>query len=95
MSSKKLKERIRKLQEKVLNKNEKQTVPEASFGLKIVSDLIAGLIVGGFCGYILDKMLNISPLFLIIGLILGFGLGFYIFYKELMRSLKNKRNKDA
>lgn len=95
MSSKKLKERIRKLQEKVLNKDQKQVVPETSFGLKVVSDLIAGLIVGGFCGYILDRILNISPLFLIIGLILGFGLGFYIFYRELMRSFKNKKDKNA
>lgn len=42
---------------------------------RVLVDMIAGLLVGGFLGYGLDRWLGWTPYSLIVGLIVGFGAG--------------------
>ncbi len=42
---------------------------------RILVDMIAGLLVGGFLGYWLDRWWGSAPYSLIVGLIVGFGAG--------------------
>ena len=42
---------------------------------RILVDMIAGLLVGGFLGYWLDRWLGWAPYALVTGLIVGFGAG--------------------
>jgi ATP synthase protein I len=46
-----------------------------SKGYRIMSEFVAGVIVGGFIGYGIDYVVGTLPLFLIIFLLLGFGAG--------------------
>lgn len=43
----------------------------------IVSQLAGSILIGIFSGRYLDKLLNISPLFLIIGVLAGLATGIY------------------
>ncbi|WP_411816291.1 AtpZ/AtpI family protein [Hyphococcus sp. DH-69] len=52
--------------------------------LRVSSDLLAGLIVGGFLGWGLDYWLGTSPWLLLLGLGLGFAAGL----RNMMRTLK-------
>ena len=42
---------------------------------RVLVDMIAGLLVGGFLGYWLDRWLGWTPYALVIGLVLGFVAG--------------------
>ncbi len=42
---------------------------------RVLVDMIAGLLVGGFLGYWLDRWWGSAPYSLIVGLIVGFGAG--------------------
>jgi ATP synthase protein I len=42
---------------------------------RVLVDMIAGLLVGGFIGYWLDRWLSWTPYSLIVGLIVGFAAG--------------------
>ncbi len=42
---------------------------------RVLVDMIAGLLVGGFLGYWLDRWLGWTPYSLIVGLIVGFSAG--------------------
>lgn len=42
---------------------------------RVLVDMIAGLLVGGFLGYWLDRWLGWQPYSLIVGLLVGFGAG--------------------
>lgn len=53
--------------------------------LRVSSDLLAGLIVGGFLGWGLDYWLGTSPWLLLLGLGLGFAAGL----RNMMRTLQN------
>lgn len=65
----------------------KKTPPiSSSSGFALVADLISGVAVGAFLGYIIDQKLNTLPLFLLICIFLGTVGGFYVFYKQLSRS---------
>jgi len=44
-------------------------------GLRLSSELVAGVLVGGGIGWLLDKWLGISPWGLIVFLLLGFTAG--------------------
>ena len=44
-------------------------------GLRLSSELVAGVLVGGGIGWLLDKWLGISPWGLILFLLLGFTAG--------------------
>jgi len=42
---------------------------------RVLVDMIAGLLVGGFIGYWLDRWLGWAPYSLIVGLLVGFAAG--------------------
>ena len=44
-------------------------------GLRLSSELVAGVLVGGLIGWLLDRWLGISPWALIVFLLLGFAAG--------------------
>ena len=48
-----------------------------AIGSAILSQIVGGPLIGLFLGKWLDKFASTSPLFLIIGLLLGLGAGFY------------------
>lgn len=49
--------------------------------LRASTDLVAGLVVGGFLGYVLDQWLNTKPWFMIIMFFIGFIAGFVNIYR--------------
>jgi ATP synthase protein I len=48
-----------------------------SLGLRVVAELVAGIVVGGGIGYLLDKWLSTTPFLLIAFLLLGTAGGFW------------------
>ncbi|MFQ3307556.1 MAG: F0F1-type ATP synthase assembly protein I [Candidatus Midichloriaceae bacterium] len=78
------KEKIRKLREQLLHESgskQKKTKNNSTFF--IIVDILVGMIVGGFVGYICDFYLNTLPIFLFICSVLGFFSGFLNVYKNL------------
>lgn len=57
----------------------------ASDGWRAISDLVAGIAVGGFLGYHADEWLQSRPLFLIAGVLLGMAGGIMNIYRASMR----------
>lgn len=53
----------------------------ARAGLRAATDLVAGVAVGAFLGYLLDDWLNTKPLFMIVMFFLGFIAGFMNIYR--------------
>ena len=59
-----------------------QIIPDgARAGLRAATDLVAGVAVGAFLGYLLDDWLNTKPLFMIVMFFLGFIAGFVNIYR--------------
>lgn len=56
--------------------------------MRVSSELIAGVIVGGALGYGLDAWLETKPWFLLAGIFVGFAAG----VRNLMRALKEDNN---
>lgn len=56
---------------------------DTSIAYRIIIDLIAGLVVGGFLGYMLDTYVHTKPFGMVIGLLLGAIGGFYTVYKSI------------
>ena len=54
-----------------------EPTPESALGKgwRLVSELVAGLLVAGALGVGLDRLVGTSPLFLLIGIALGFAAG--------------------
>ena len=48
-----------------------------SLGFRVVTELVAGIVVGGGIGWLLDKWLSTSPFLLILFLLLGTAGGFW------------------
>lgn len=84
MSEKKLKDRIEEAEQK-FRKEKSIGNPDSSLGGRLIIDLIAGIIVGGFLGYILDNYFGTLPLFAILLLVFGSFGGLYSFYKDMNR----------
>lgn len=70
------------------NKDLKNGIKYASLGIEFAS-MILGL---GLVGYYIDKKLNSSPLFLIIGIFFGFISGIYRLYR--ISKIISKNDKD-
>lgn len=51
----------------------------------VAVELGAGVLVGGFCGYYLDKVLATEPIFFIVCLLFGSAAGFYNVYRQATR----------
>ena len=60
--------------------------------LNIVYSFFGGIILFGYLGHVLDEKWNQRSLFLIIGVFLGFALGFYRMLK-LIGELERKKKK--
>ena len=53
-----------------------------------IGGYVAVCIVGGLAaGWLIDRVLGTGPLFLITGVVLGFGLSFYLVYRIAMGEL--------
>ena len=48
---------------------------QTSVAYRVLADMIAGLLVGGFLGYWIDRWLGWAPYVLVAGLVLGFAAG--------------------
>ena len=65
---------------------------------RMISELVAGIVVGGFLGYHADNWLQTRPFLLIAGLLLGMAGGIMNIYKASMRESKRaeaESHKDA
>ncbi len=59
----------------------------------VIGTLLSGPVVWGLAGAFLDRQLDSDPLYLALGLILGFGLSMYIVYLRFGReSTKSKQS---
>lgn len=56
----------------------------AGAALRVATDLVAALAVGGFMGYWLDEWLGTRPLFMVVLFFLGFAAGFLNIYRAQM-----------
>lgn len=86
MPEKSLEKRIKTAKNKI--KKGKKSRVDSSSGFALVADLISGVAVGSFLGYIVDQKLETLPLFLILFIFLGTIGGFYVFFKQISGSDK-------
>ncbi|MBM3636019.1 MAG: AtpZ/AtpI family protein [Alphaproteobacteria bacterium] len=54
-----------------------ETGKAMALGFRALSELIAGVAVGGFIGWQIDRWSGLSPIFLLVFLMLGFAAGFW------------------
>ncbi len=66
-------------------KKEKRPYQAMAIYTAILSQLVGSILIGIFLGLWLDKEMDTAPLFLIIGLFLGLGIGIY----AMMRSVRH------
>jgi len=59
--------------------------------INLVYVLLASIVMFGVIGWFGDKYLHSKPIFFVLGLFLGFGIGFYSFFKSL-KQLENHKN---
>jgi ATP synthase protein I len=88
-------DKLKELEQKISEFKKHDAKPEfnqrdknSSLGMRVVTDLVSGLLVGGVIGYFLDKAFNSSPLFLVIFLIIGMAAGFMNLYRSLEKDDK-------
>ena len=56
------------------------------FALRIATELVAALVVGGVIGYLLDQWLGTTPWLMLVFFLLGAVAGFMNVYRVMMRS---------
>lgn len=61
-------------------------------GLRAGSELVAGVIVGGGIGYLIDRQVGTSPLFLIVMMMFGMAAGFWNVYRLAARRTTSGRD---
>jgi ATP synthase protein I len=64
-------------------------------GFRVVSELVAGVLVGGGMGWAIDRLLGTSPFALLIMLFVGMGAGFWNVYRIAARPTGNGTPKDG
>jgi ATP synthase protein I len=84
-SSEHLKQRLRELEQKLEHGSDKrETMSDEERGrrgsalgkaFRLSTELVAGVFVGGFIGWLLDRWLGTLPLFLVVFLLLGIAAG--------------------
>lgn len=72
-------------------KDDDRTSLYQTFGLflGLGTQLVILVILGAFGGDFLDRKFGLSPLFLLVGIILGFGVGMYTLY-QVLKSRKSR-----
>lgn len=90
-----LKERLRKLERKLAAEDTgRESMTEEERGrrssalgkaLRLSTELVAGVFVGGFFGWLLDRWLKTLPLFLVVFLLLGIAAGLLNAVREARR----------
>lgn len=65
-----------------------------SLGFRVLSEFVAGVVVGFLIGWQLDEWLSTTPLFLILFLGLGTAAGFYNVYRIAARPTGPAKSKD-
>ena len=98
MSLKDLDNRIKKAQRQakthgVKPKKNITSGADLGMGMKIASDLIAGILVGIFVGFNLDKYLETKPLFVIVFVFLGFIAGMNNVYRTAQKMEESRKDK--
>jgi ATP synthase protein I len=63
-------------------------------GMRVSTELVAGVLVGGFIGWWLDHSLNSSPFGLLIMLMVGMVAGFWNVYRMSMRPARTREHTD-
>ncbi len=82
-------EDLRRLKNKINVAKEKKTakpsaprvVAASGIGIRIAADLLAGVLVGGGIGYVLDDFFGTKPILLVIFLFFGGAAGFLNVYR--------------
>lgn len=62
-------------------------------GVRLVSEFVAGILVGGFLGWVFDQLLGTTPLGLIIFILLGFASGILNMARASQRAQRESENK--
>jgi ATP synthase protein I len=73
--------------------DKKETENKAPDPMRVGLELAAGVFVGGFLGYYLDKWLGTRPILLIVLLLLGAAAGFRNLYRMVDTAPETKENK--
>jgi ATP synthase protein I len=63
-------------------------------GIRVSTELVAGVLVGGFIGWWIDRWLNSSPFGLLIMLMIGMVAGFWNVYRIAMRPTGGSSSKE-
>ena len=64
-------------------KLEKSTFDNRASASKVITDMIAGVLVGGFLGYLLDNYLSTFPIYIFLFSVLGFAGSMFNLYKSI------------
>ena len=67
---------------------------QTSVAYRVLVDMIAGLLVGGFLGYWLDRWLGWAPYSLVVGLVVGFAAGVNNAWRAIRAYSKDAAVKD-
>jgi F0F1-type ATP synthase assembly protein I len=59
---------------------------QLGLAMELPFTLIAAVLIGGACGYLLDRWLGISPALMLLGGLAGFGLGIRDVVRRLSRA---------
>jgi F0F1-type ATP synthase assembly protein I len=93
---KKLKDRVTEFKARFVKKNQDMSDKlNRLTPFKVLVDIISGIAVGGFLGYILDVYLGTLPFMLFLLTVFGMVGGVYNIYKDLDIQEKKAERKDA
>jgi ATP synthase protein I len=62
-----------------------------NLGFRVLTEMVAGVVVGGLIGWQLDKWFNTSPLLLIVFFMLGIAAGFWNVYRIAVPPDRNRK----
>jgi ATP synthase protein I len=66
-----------------------------NLGFRVLTELVAGVVVGGLIGWQLDTWFNTSPFLLIVLLVLGTAAGFWNVYRIAVPGRKRQRGEGS
>lgn len=70
-------------------------VKQLSMAMELPFILIVGVLLGGGGGFLLDRAIHTSPVFTLVGGLLGFGAGMVDILRRLSRGEKNEKRGDG